>query len=193
PVQGLATKTGLSEKTVIGFSFAFLVLLLMPLLLWFSSHYRSSRAAMGEGLVLKLHGSNTIGAALAPVLVEEFFKQQGATGVRIVNGTTPDELTVVGTLPGNSSPTVIEIRSHGSSTAFTDLLTGTADIGLSSRKIKADEIQSLTSLGEMSSPTNEHVLALDGIAIVVNRDNSVDSMTKDQLAQIFSGEITNWD
>ena len=193
PIQRIAALTGLREQSLKIIGLALVSFLLVPLLFWISSRYRSSRAANGEGVVLRLHGSNTIGATLAPVLAVEFLKNQGASETRIINSAVPDEATVVGTLPGNSSETVIEIRSHGSSTAFTDLLAGEADIGLSSRKIKTDEIARLAPLGEMSSPTSEHVLALDGIALIVNRNNSIDSLTKEQLAQVFAGEITNWE
>lgn len=148
--------------------------------------------ATGEGVALRLHGSNTIGARLAPALAEEFLRRQGAKDVRTSNGPNPDEAAVSGTLPGNSSPTIIEITSHGSSTAFTDLLRGKADVGLSSRKIEASEIKSLGALGDLTSPAGEHILGLDGIAVIVNRDNPIDWLTKEQVAKIFSGEITNW-
>src|SRR5262249_33379608 len=51
----------------------------------------------------------------------------------------------------------------------------------------------LTALGDMTSPASEHVLALDGIAVIVNRGNSIDALTKEEVARIFSGEISNWD
>src|SRR5262249_1967139 len=99
---------------------------------------------------------------------------------------------VSGLLPGNSSPTIIEISSHGSATAFADLVSKSADVGLSSRKIEPAEIQKLATLGDMTSSSSEHILGLDGIAVIVNRGNSIDTLTKAQVAQIFSGEITNW-
>jgi serine/threonine-protein kinase len=134
-VQRIASATGLSNRTLWGLSAVLLILLMLPFVFWFGSRYRASRTALGEGLVLRLHGSNTIGAKLAPALVEQFLKSQGAAGVRTAATANPEEATVLGTLPGNSSPTMIEIRSHGSVTAFDDLFKGEADIGLSSRKI----------------------------------------------------------
>src|SRR5262249_53890776 len=89
-------------------------------------------------------------------------------------------------------PIIVEIHSHGSSTAFADLQNSRADVGLSSRRIEAEEIQKLTSFGDMTSPATEHILGLDGIAVIVNRENPVDSLTKEQVAKIFSGEITDW-
>jgi phosphate transport system substrate-binding protein len=63
---------------------------------------------------------------------------------------------------------------------------------MASRKIKDDEKNKLKSLGDMTSTASENVLALDGIAIIVNRENPISTLSKEQLAQIFSGEITDW-
>ena len=141
--------------------------------------------------VLRLHGSNTIGAELTPALVESFLKRKGATRVvRIPGG--PDEMVIWCSLPGKSQPSAVEIFAHGSSTAFEDLGSSQADIGLSSRRIKDEECATLKPLGEMTSPACEHVLALDGISIIVNQQNPVAHLTKAQVAKIFAGTITNW-
>ena len=143
-------------------------------------------------VILRLSGSNTIGAGLAPALAEEFLKQQGATKIKTVPGDGDDEVRVQGVLPGDRGPKAIEIHAHGSATAFEDLANGRADIGMSSRKIKAEEAAQLASLGDMTSPVCEHIVGLDGIAVIVSRKNPVRMLAKDQIAQIFTGAITNW-
>ena len=45
----------------------------------------------------------------------------------------------------------------------------------------------------MTAAKVENVIALDGLAIVVNKDNPVQALTLDQIAEIFSGQITNWE
>jgi phosphate transport system substrate-binding protein len=140
-------------------------------------------------VILRLHGSNTIGAQLVPALAQAYLRQQGAQDVKTVPG-RPDEVTVQGTVSG--APQVIEIAAHGSATAFTDLAGGKCDIGMASRKIKPDEVANLSSLGDMTSPASEHVLGLDGVAVIVNRANTVASLSTDQLAGIFSGQIADW-
>jgi phosphate transport system substrate-binding protein len=142
--------------------------------------------------VLRLHGSNTIGAKLAPALAAEFLRQQGASSVKITSGERPDESLVIGMLPGESSPKEIEVQAHGSATAFTDLGSSDADVGLSSRKIKPEEAQQLSRLGDMTGESSEHVLGLDGIAVVVARTNPVQALTIQQLTGIFSGRINDW-
>ena len=146
-------------------------------------------------VVLRLHGSNTIGNELAPTLCEDFLKYQGATSVQRKPGSREDEVDIEAVLPSESpEPITIEIQSHGSSTAFEDLAGGRCDIGMSSRQIKQDEAQRCTAagLGDMSSPACENVLGLDGIAVLVHKSNPVSALTKQQLADIFSGKITDW-
>ncbi len=67
----------------------------------------------------------------------------------------------------------VEIKAHGSTTAFEGLQANACDIGMSSRRIKDDEVKRLSLLGNMTSRANEHVLALDGVAVIVNSTNPV--------------------
>ena len=141
---------------------------------------------------LTLSGSNTIGSSLAPALAEAFLKDQGATEIKTSPGDDPEEKTVRGTLPGDSSPSIIKIAAHGSATAFTDMENGNTDIGMASRRIKPEESTKLTSLGDMYSAGCEHVLGLDGIAVIVNSSNPIHSLTKDQIMRLFSGDAASW-
>jgi len=162
-------------------------------LFWFRFGRREARSEITQNnIVLRLSGSNTIGAGLAPALAEEFLKQQGATEVQTLPGDRDDEVRVQGVLPGDRVPKAIEIHAHGSATAFTDLANGQADIGMASRRIKSEEAAQLANLGDMTSPECEHIIALDGIAVIVSRENPVRALAKDKIAQIFTGAIGNW-
>ena len=172
-----------------------LVLTVLGYFLWAKSHSNGlgSASASSGTVILRISGSNTIGAALGPALAEEFLRQrQGATGVKTVRGDKEDEVRVQGILPGESSPRTIEIHAHGSATAFEDLSKSNCDVGMASRKIKQEEATNLAALGNMTSPASEHVVGLDGIAVIVSKANSVQSLTKDQIARIFAGETANW-
>jgi phosphate transport system substrate-binding protein len=72
--------------------------------------------------------------------------------------------------------------------------TGKCDIGMASRRIKADEAQNgaLAGLGDMFSPACENVLGLDGIAVLVDRSNPVNALTKQQISDVFSGRTSDW-
>lgn len=141
--------------------------------------------------LLRFHGSNTIGGKLVPALAEAFLRQEGYANVRKVAGAKEEESFIVG--ESNGAEKQIEIQAHGSKTAFSGLKDGLADIGMSSRAIKKEERQTLLpTLGDLTSNASEHVLALDGIAVIVHPSNPVKSLTLGQLADIFSGTVTNW-
>jgi len=152
----------------------------------------AAAAPAAPEVILSLHGSNTIGAQLAGTLAEAFLKREGAQAVTTKPGARADEYSLVATLPGDTLPKAIEIQAHGSATAFTDMAAGKCEIGMASRPIKPEEAATLTKLGDMTSAECEHVVGLDGLAIIVNKSNPVSALTKDQVAKIFSGEIANW-
>jgi len=143
-------------------------------------------------VILSMHGSNTIGAQLAGALAEAFLKRQGAQAVSTVAGARADEFRVLATMPGDPRPKAIEIQAHGSGTAFPDLAAGKCDIGMASRPIKPEEAASLAKLGDMTSPACEHIVGLDGLAIIVNKSNPVSALTTGQVAGIFTGQIADW-
>lgn len=70
----------------------------------------------------------------------------------------------------------------GSGAGIQAVLEGRCDIGLSSRNLKDEEKENLT----------ETVVAIDGIAVIVNHENPVSDLTIDQIAKIYTGEITSW-
>ena len=85
---------------------------------------------------------------------------------------------------GNMYPDVtVNYSGTGSGSGITNVLAGTVDIGLSSRAL-TDE--------EKAEGAVENIVALDGVAIVVNPENTVTSLTVEQIAQIYNGTITNW-
>jgi glucose/mannose transport system substrate-binding protein len=148
-----------------------------------------------SGMALRLHGSNTIGKELIPALCEEFFKYEGATSVQRKPRQKEDETDVEAVLPKvSSNRTTFEVEAHGSKMAFEDLAAGKCDICMASRQIKEDEARrcTLAGLGDMFSPGCQIVLGLDGVAVFVNKSNPVNALTKKQLADIFSGRVTDW-
>ncbi len=76
-----------------------------------------------------------------------------------------------------------ELQTSDSSTGMSATIDGTLDIGMASRELKDSEIEGgLTGMA----------IALDGIAVIVNKENTVDSLTSEQLMKIYTGEITTW-
>jgi phosphate transport system substrate-binding protein len=145
-----------------------------------------------NGPVLRIQGSNTIGAALGPALVEGLLREQGLLKVHSEAPDTANELRIVGETP-QGRRVVVEVAAHGSSTGFTALKNATADLAASSRPIKDSEVVDLEPLGDFKSPDAEQVIAIDGLAIILHPQNPLNQLNTEQLARIFSGEARTWE
>lgn len=77
----------------------------------------------------------------------------------------------------------IEVQQSDSSTGIAKAIDGTCDIGMASRELKESEIEK----GLAAT-----VIAMDGIAVVVNKDNGIENLTSEQIMKIFTGNITFW-
>ena len=76
----------------------------------------------------------------------------------------------------------IEVQQSDSTTGVNMAAEGTCDIGMASRELKDSE-----------SAVTGTVIAQDGIAVIVNKDSSVEGLTSDQIKSIYTGEITTWE
>ncbi|WP_444994720.1 PstS family phosphate ABC transporter substrate-binding protein [Aliikangiella sp. IMCC44359] len=140
-----------------------------------------------ENLLIK--GSNTVGENFAPLLAKSFLKNMGAILIREHQLENPVEKYIEGTLTNKNKTIRIEIRAHGSSTGFKALGENSTDIAMSSRAIKEKESSTLfKKYGEVG----EHPIALDALAIVTYPNNPINTLTISQIADLFSGKITNW-
>ncbi|MFO7592696.1 MAG: phosphate ABC transporter substrate-binding/OmpA family protein [Pseudomonadota bacterium] len=139
---------------------------------------------------LRLHGSNTIGAELAPELVKAWLDEKGYSSIR-QSTSAPQEMVINAVSPAGKR-VAVTIKAHGSSTSFKAINRGEADIGMASRPIKTKEVAMLSRFGKMNSYDSEFVVGLDGIAVIVHPNNPLQQLYKDQLRRIFSGEVTDW-
>lgn len=145
--------------------------------------------------LLRLHGSNTIGAQLGPDLFLAFGRQKKLDTAHEEPGAQAEERTLVLQGAENANTLHGEIFAHGSGTAFVDLLGGKTDIGMSSRPITAEEVGKLRDAGVgqlMTKPGNENVIALDGITFLVHKSNLVKALSIAQLHDLMTGAKTNW-
>jgi phosphate transport system substrate-binding protein len=83
----------------------------------------------------------------------------------------------------------IAVKGGGSGTGIASLINGQVDFANSSREMKAEEKDQLAAKGGEAVETK---VARDGIAVIANSANAVENLTKDQLGQIYRGEVTNW-
>lgn len=78
----------------------------------------------------------------------------------------------------------IEVQQSDSTTGMTSAIEGVCDIGMASRELKDSETE---------AGLRETVIAMDGIAVIVNNDSPVDALTSDNVKAIFTGEAVNWE
>lgn len=139
--------------------------------------------------VLKLLSSTLVMAVMAGALVGCGGSADGESGDKVtiaVSGSTSmeDVMGKISEAYENENKNVsIEINAVGSSAGIKDTLNGVAEIGMSSRDLKDEEV----SEGAEGTP-----VAYDGIAVILNPANKVSNLTLDQLKEIYTGKITNW-
>ncbi len=83
----------------------------------------------------------------------------------------------------------ISVRGGGSGVGISSIIQGTCDIGNASRAIKTSELEIAAAAGK---DVKAHVVAMDGIAVIVNPANNVTALTATQVKGIFTGKISDW-
>ena len=115
------------------------------------------------------------------------FESNGATGKIVIAGSssvTPVMEKLQEAYQKVNTGAEIEIQESDSTTGMTAAMDGTCDIGMASRELKDTELD-----GGLT-PT---VIAKDGIAVIVNKNNPIEELTKDQVNNIFRGDVTTWE
>ena len=114
------------------------------------------------------------------------FTSNGASGKIVVAGSssvTPVMQKLLEAYQKVNTGAKIELQESDSTTGMTAAIDGTCDIGMASRELKDSE---------KSAGLTNQVIALDGIAVIVNNKNSASNITSEQVKAIFTGETTDW-
>ena len=154
-------------------------------------------------IILRLEGSNTVGAECALNLAYDFLmsKRQNpsaqiedkAIELETPEGEKAKVHDLMCDLNGDGVIETIEIRPTGSGDAFRGLATGDCDVGMSSRPISEGEKRDLLPVcGNLSVPEAQFALGLDALAVVVSNANALEKITVEQLRSVFLGEIRDW-
>lgn len=142
--------------------------------------------AMALGLMTGCGSSNNGDATSSQDQSSTSQTQTQLTGTVNTDGSTSMESVVkaLGEAFMEMNPEVtVNYSGTGSGTGIQSTIDGTCDLGLSSRALKDEE---------KTNGALENIVALDGVAVVINPANGVEDLTVEQIAQIFTGEITNW-
>ena len=116
----------------------------------------------------------------------EAYKASGQTGTLTIAGSTsvaPLMEVLADKYMALNSGVKIEIQQSGSSAGITSAIEGVCQIGMASRELKDSE----TAKGVTATK-----IAMDGIAVIVNKDNTCSELTSDQIRKIYTGETTQW-
>jgi phosphate transport system substrate-binding protein len=89
-------------------------------------------------------------------------------------------------------PVSVDIAAHGSGTGFQGLKLGVADIAAASRPAKIKEVKALADFADLTDKRSEHIIGIDGLAIIIHPQNPIQQLSVQQIAQIFSGQIDDW-
>lgn len=115
------------------------------------------------------------------------YKSNGASGKVVVAGSSsvsPVMEKLKEAYQAVNSDVEVEIQTSDSITGMQNAIDGVCDIGMASRELKDSEKEAGLT------PT---VIAMDGIAVVVNNDNPTDELSSDQVKSIFTGDVLTWD
>lgn len=128
------------------------------------------------------------GTVAEEAVVEEAAAEDGLSGSLSLAGSTtvqPLAELLAEAFMAENAGVEITVTGGGSSVGVKSAVDGSADLGMASREVKDSELAETPALVSTA-------IASDGVAVVVHPDNPVAELTLEQVAKIFSGEITNW-
>lgn len=142
-----------------------------------------------------ISGSDVIGDGLMPLLMDGFSVYNDAEATITTTSQAGQYFAeMVGDQGFGDLMGSYLVSATSSNDAFESLLSAESEIGMSARRIVPDEARALkrTGAGNMISPNQEHILAIDSIVVITHPSNPVKVLSSEQLGQIYSGKITNW-
>lgn len=139
-------------------------------------------------------GSDTIGLGMMPLLMTGFAATLDADAELKNTGDGETLATLIADGGFGDEIGTYMVSATTDTDAFSSLLSGSAKVGMSTRRITKDEARALreSGAGNMVSPEQERIVAIDSVVVVTHPDNPVQELTIEQLRAVFSGEIRNW-
>ena len=135
--------------------------------------------------------SNAVGSLFADLLFEFGIEIGGDT----MTSLSPDEPTTVQlTNELGDALANVSLNASGALQGLHDLFNGEADLAVLTRPVNAEEnaIFKIAGLGDLASPEQQTIFGLDGLVILTSKNNPIRAIAQQDLARIFSGQVTNW-
>lgn len=136
--------------------------------------------------ILSSEGQNVIAANKYIQVPSKAYNSSKASGKVVVAGSSsvsPVMEKLIEAYKKVNPNAKIELQTSDSTTGVTNTINGTCDIGMASRSLKDTE---------KAKGVQEITIAIDGIAVIVNKENPTNNLTKTQVEQIFTGNTTKW-
>jgi len=144
---------------------------------------------------IRISGSDTFGVGLMPLMLTGYAASMDAeASIKATEREGEILATMVGDGGFGDEMGSILVSSSSSSGAFSELLDTSSVLAMAARRITPSEARALKAAGagNMVSPSQEHVIAVDSVVVITHPDNPVRSITAEQLAAIYSGQIKTW-
>lgn len=144
-----------------------------------------------DRFLLRIAGSTTMGYELLPELIKKYAVSKGMKAGEIGKGR---EIKIELRDAKGDPAGAVELKRQGSDTAFDALLKSKGVIGMSAKPITDSLIGKFVRAGNfgMDKVGRQHAVGLDGVIIITSRQNSISSLSLEEISRIFSGEINNW-
>ncbi|SEQ88136.1 substrate-binding domain-containing protein [Thalassovita taeanensis] len=142
---------------------------------------------------LSISGAASMGEVLLPALIEVFAQKSGHALTREVKDDSHSEFILTDRVTQKVTAR-FHIRKSNTDEGFADLLANEADLVMSLREVRENEawLAREAGLGNLRAAGRSRVLALDALVPILSPGNPLDRISTPDLAQVFSGDISNW-
>jgi len=141
--------------------------------------------------LLTIAGDDGSATTIIPEIAKNYLRFRGASGVTLTDADPPWTTQVNGTML-NGQKVAILIRASSSTDGMSLLAAGMADIGLSLREARPNELPGFMNLTPAEAEHDVRAIALNAMQLIVNKATKVNRLTFDEARGIFAGKITDW-
>src|SRR6185437_15138777 len=141
--------------------------------------------------LLTIAGDDGSATTIIPEIAKNYLRFRGASGVTLTGADPPWTTQVNGTML-NGQKVAILIRASSSTDGMSLLAAGMADIGLSLREARPNELPGFMNLSAADAARDVRAIALNAMQLIVHKATRVKRLTFDEARAIFSGKIADW-
>ncbi len=145
----------------------------------------------GPEIILKIVGDDNAAKTIIPQIAKNYLLYRGASGVVASDADKPWTTQVAGTML-NGQQVAILIRASSPADGFTQLAGGNADIGLTTRMPRPNEVPGFDGLTPAEAARNIRAIALNATELIVNKATGVQALSVDDCLDIFAGKVRDW-